>query len=82
MAPRAAAVVLGRALGEVLTAAPFRLVSPLDGGGSWNAIAGEATAMCSLPPKRETDFRGGGDRDFLPELRIESAAWVLVDLEC
>jgi dipeptidase D len=48
--------VLGRVLREALTAVPFRLVS-LDGGGSWNAIPRNATALCSLPPEREAAFR-------------------------
>ena len=47
--------VLGRALREALTLAPFRLVS-LQGGKSWNAIPRDATAICSVPPEREATF--------------------------
>ena len=45
--------VLAGALREAL---PFRLVG-LDAGKSWNAIPREATAVCSLPPGGEADFR-------------------------
>ncbi len=48
--------VLGRALREALAVAPFRLVS-LQGGKSWNAIPRDATAICSVPPEHEIDFR-------------------------
>ena len=48
--------VFGRALREALTVAPFRLVA-LDGGGSWNAIPRDATAICSLRPERAAKFR-------------------------
>src|SRR4029453_5838910 len=48
--------VLGRALREALTVAPFMLVS-LEGGSSWNAIPRDATAICSLPPERAAAFR-------------------------
>jgi dipeptidase D len=48
--------VLGRALREAITVAPFRLVS-VQGGKSWNAIPRDATAICSLPPEREAGFR-------------------------
>ena len=48
--------VLARALREALAVAPFQLVS-LQGGKSWNAIARDATAICSLPAEREPAFR-------------------------
>jgi dipeptidase D len=48
--------VLARVLREALAVVPFRLVS-LQGGRSWNAIARDAAAICSLPPGGETAFR-------------------------
>jgi dipeptidase D len=60
--------VLGRALGEALTLAPFRLAS-MNGGKSWNAIPREATAICSLPAEREAGFRAA----------VESAAEAIRD---
>ena len=60
--------VLGRALRETLAVCPFRLVS-MQGGKSWNAIPRDATAICSLAPEREADFRAA----------VESAAAVISD---
>ena len=60
--------VLGRALREAITVAPFRLVS-VQGGKSWNAIPRDATAICSLPPEREAGFRAA----------LESAAEAIKD---
>jgi hypothetical protein len=60
--------VLGRALREALTAAPFRLVS-VQGGKSWNAIPRDATAIWLLPPGREAGFRAA----------VESAAEAIRD---
>jgi dipeptidase D len=48
--------VLGRVLREALAVVPFRLIS-LDGGGNWNAIPRNATAVCSVAPEREGAFR-------------------------
>jgi hypothetical protein len=48
--------VPGRALGEVLTAAPFRLVS-LDGGGSWNRDPQGSDGDVLAAPERESEFR-------------------------
>jgi dipeptidase D len=62
--------VLGRALREALTAAPFRLVS-VQGGKSWNAIPRDATAICFLPPGREAGFRAA----------VESAAEAIRDAD-
>jgi dipeptidase D len=60
--------VLGGALREALTVAPFTLVS-MQGGKSWNAIPRDATATCSLPPEREASFRAA----------VESAAEAIGD---
>ncbi|HSK15894.1 MAG TPA: peptidase dimerization domain-containing protein [Gaiellaceae bacterium] len=48
--------VLGRVLREAHAATPFRLAS-LSGGKSRNAIPRAASAVCSVPAARETDFR-------------------------
>jgi dipeptidase D len=48
--------VLGRALREALTTAPFRLVL-LSGGKSRNAIPRDAIAVCSVARDREQAFR-------------------------
>jgi dipeptidase D len=53
--------VLARTLRGALAQAPFRLVS-LQGGKSWNAIARDANATCSLRPEREADFRSAVEK--------------------
>ena len=60
--------VLGRALREAITVAPFRLVS-VQGGKSWNAIPRDATAICLLPLEREAGF----------DAALESAAEAIKD---